>query len=76
MLNVVKNGEISDDFSHGKKKLKPVIWSHGNLGCSTSYSGFCKDVASRGYIVFAMTHADGSSPFTTDENGNKEIYFD
>ena len=42
-------------------KLPPVVYSHGMLGNRTCYSFPCIDLASYGFIVFAVEHADGSA---------------
>jgi hypothetical protein len=41
--------------------LPPVIYSHGLLGNRSCYSHPCIDLASRGFIVFALEHSDGSA---------------
>ena len=69
-MNVVTDGQIHSDFKQSSvKKIRPVIWSHGNMGNTTSYTGLCKDLASYGYIVFAIGHADGSSAYMTNRDG-------
>ncbi len=60
----MENGNISDDFVTEDKKIRPVIWSHDNMADSTSSTGMCMNLASHGYIVFAITHFDGSSGYT------------
>jgi platelet-activating factor acetylhydrolase len=48
-----------------RKKWPLMIFSHG-VGCSRlMYSTFCGEMASRGYIVVAIEHRDGTSPVTT-----------
>jgi len=44
------------------------------MGDSSAYSGFCMHLASYGYIVFAITHFDGSASYSEDING-KSIHY-
>ncbi|GAA5852926.1 hypothetical protein JCM9279_000080 [Rhodotorula babjevae] len=39
-----------------------VVFSHGLSGTRTTYSHYCGEIASRGYIVAAIEHRDGSGP--------------
>jgi hypothetical protein len=57
-LDCVENAKLSDDFSEGKLKLRPLIYSHGNKGHPTGYACNLSDYASRGMIVFAPSHTD------------------
>ena len=45
-------------------RVLPVIYSHGLLGNRSCYSHPCIDLASRGFIVFAVEHSDGSATCT------------
>jgi len=39
----------------------PIIYSHGLGGNRSCYSSVCIDLASHGYVVFALEHSDGSA---------------
>lgn len=55
-------GELSKDFAKKKgmgkkvKKLIPVIFSHGNSSNRTLHSAVLRNLASCGYLVFAIDH--------------------
>jgi len=38
-----------------------VVFSHGLIGCRTTYSTLCADLASQGYFVAAVEHGDNSA---------------
>lgn len=42
-----------------------MIFSHGLGGSRQTYSHFCGEMASRGYVVCAIEHRDGTSPTTS-----------
>jgi len=44
-----------------KQRLPLVVFSHGLIACRTSYSSLCTDLASQGYFVAALEHADSSA---------------
>lgn len=54
--------------------LIPVIFSHGLSSNRTMHSGTCRDLASHGYIVFALDHMDKTSSYYETQDGQGVYY--
>ena len=50
-------------------KLVPIIFSHDIISQASKYSGLLRQLASHGFIVFAMDHLDGSCNYTELRSG-------
>ncbi|CAI2367762.1 unnamed protein product [Moneuplotes crassus] len=70
-IEVVDKHPIHPDFGEeGRKKIKPIFWSHGLVFNRTSYSGICRELASQGYMVYSFDHSDKSCSWIKDGNSN------
>ncbi|EME48782.1 hypothetical protein DOTSEDRAFT_67731 [Dothistroma septosporum NZE10] len=56
------NDHPTDDY--GLPQFPVIIFSHGMASSRNSYTQYCGELASRGYIVAAIEHRDGSGPGT------------
>ncbi|CDW82360.1 platelet-activating factor acetylhydrolase [Stylonychia lemnae] len=85
-MDVVENAEVASDFiikiadQNGNlnndlcKPLIPIIFSHGLSSNRNWNSATYRNLASHGYIVFAIDHRDETSHYTEGADG-KEIYY-
>jgi platelet-activating factor acetylhydrolase len=48
----------------GNDAFPVIVFSHGMASSRTDYTHFCGELASRGYVVAAIEHRDGSGPGT------------
>lgn len=48
--------------------------SHGLSGSRTTQSGTCRDFASHGYIVFALSHHCGTANYSCKRNGEEKYW--
>ncbi|BGP21513.1 1-alkyl-2-acetylglycerophosphocholine esterase [Rhodotorula toruloides] len=64
--DTVVNGALAG----GQDRFPLVVFSHGLSGTRTTYSQWCGEIASRGYIVAAIEHRDGSGPVSVVRSGD------
>jgi len=57
IVPVIENAAVAVD----KERFPVLVFSHGNGSCRMTYSTLCAEVASRGFVVAAVEHADGSA---------------
>mmetsp|Transcript_15706 Transcript_15706/g.19747 ORF Transcript_15706/g.19747 Transcript_15706/m.19747 type:complete len:85 (+) Transcript_15706:440-694(+) len=50
------DAELSERFSSGKEKLRPIIFSHGLSGNKNFYTAVCLALAAHGHVVIAVNH--------------------
>jgi len=74
-IHVAKGAQLSKDFKEKPRSLTPIVFSHGNGTSGLLYTGFSKELASLGYIVFAVDHSDGSCLYTPPMNDGIDMTF-
>ena len=58
-----------------KRKLVPMILSHGYMSRGMNYSMHCRELASHGMLVVAPDHLDGSCSYTINQKTEKPVFF-
>lgn len=62
-----------DDY--GLPQFPVIVFSHGMASSRNSYTQYCGELASRGFIVAAIEHRDGSGPGTVIMSNNSSRSF-
>ena len=66
---MVENAEFDLNDGSSETRLAAIIFSHGVGSKAEDYSGYCREIASFGYLVFAPDCIDGSSCYTELADG-------
>jgi len=53
-------------LNNNVNEIIPIIISHGLTASRSLYSSLCSELASFGYMVFALDHHDGTCCYTED----------
>jgi hypothetical protein len=73
-MDVITNGNMSSLFTTPDSSIIPIIFSHGNSAHRHMSYGLCKDLASYGYMVFALDHNDGSNSCSKLKDGTTLLF--
>jgi len=66
---------INADPRTDKTRTFPVVvFSHGLGGCMEMYTQLCQQIASHGFLVFALEHEDGSGAYAETNLGDSIFY--
>ena len=72
-IDADRDAELDGDFKN--KKLPVMIFSHGVRGHRNIASGFCREFASQGFVVYSLDHNDGTCATRFDEKTNQTNYY-
>eukprot|EP01023_Acetabularia_acetabulum_P061167 TRINITY_DN7381_c1_g1_i3.p2 TRINITY_DN7381_c1_g1~~TRINITY_DN7381_c1_g1_i3.p2 ORF type:complete len:419 (-),score=68.71 TRINITY_DN7381_c1_g1_i3:97-1353(-) len=70
------DSDVEIPIGNNYKKLPVIIFSHGLGGNRSSYSFFCSEMASHGYFVLSVEHADTSASMVQLAGKRGRIFFD
>jgi len=69
-LSAIRNAPLLDTIA----SFPVVLFSHGLGGSRHTYSSYCIDVASHGFVVVAIEHRDGTAPVSVRADGSVVHY--
>ena len=75
-IDVTPDGPLANDFATGKKKLVPIVFSHGLTANRSLYSTNARELSAHGFLVILLDHQDGTCSYTENKDGSKKVYFD